>query len=351
MTRAIIVLAVGLVCGISAPLLAAAADCRRPAPLLLRVRFAEETPREVLLESTVSHGLRLLDPATGSELWSAGAGAGNTQQIAGMDAAFGTSLTAVHLDADGLHDRLYAGDRAGRLWRFDLHAGARPSAWMHATLLADLGAPGGGRGFIAAPDITRIGTADARTWLNIAIGTANTTGTPRADHRFYVLRDALDAAVPAAPLTEADLEPLLPPLGLANGNAHGYYLQLGAAQVLARALTLDGRIHFTVVENGHNLLAGCAIGTLPTTVVQMSVSVLRAVDGAVAAVGNGGRNDQHDLRQALARAMPASAAVELAATPGRADGRLSCQVDAEPLPDCFLDTRPRRSWWRREDAD
>ena len=92
------------------------------------VRYGEAPPDPVLLQSSLPNGLRLLDPVDGRELWSAGAGAGTTQQIAAMDAAFGTSLVALHLDEDGLHDRLYAGDRAGRLWRFDLRAGARASA-------------------------------------------------------------------------------------------------------------------------------------------------------------------------------------------------------------------------------
>jgi hypothetical protein len=315
------------------------------------VQFATEAPRDALLESTLPDGLRLRDPATGDELWSASSRAVSTQQIAGMDAAFGASLAAVHLDADGLHDRLYAGDRAGRLWRFDLRRGARVSSWARATLLADLRAPGGGRGFIAAPDVTLVGTADADAWLNIAIGTAN-AGAQRADHRFYVLRDALAATAPAAPLTEADLALLAPPLGVANGSARGYYLPLGTAQVLAQALTLDGRIYFTAFENPANLLAACASGTLPTTAAPLSVTVLRARDGAVAEQSNGNSGTDHsNLRRALPRPMPASSGVELAATPIAADGRLPCTVDGEALPGCFLDTRPRRSWWRREDAD
>jgi hypothetical protein len=319
------------------------------------VQFTTEAPRDALLESTLPDGLRLRDPVTGDELWSISSRAASTQQIADMDAPFGASLAAVHLDADGLHDRLYAGDLAGRLWRFDLRRGARASSWARATLLADLHAPGGGRGFIAAPDVTLVETVDADAWLNIAIGTAN-AGAQRADHRFYVLRDALAATAPAAPLTEADLTLLAPPLGLANGSARGYYLPLGTAQVLARALTLDGRIHFTAVESPANLLAACASGTLPTTAVPLSVTVLRARDGAVAEDsngigGSGSGTDHSNLRRALPRPMPASSGVELAATPVAADGQRPCTVDNEPLPGCFLDTRPRRSWWRREDAD
>ncbi len=336
-----------------APSAAMAADsaCHAPAPLTLRVHFADEAPREVLLQSSLPNGLVLRDPVDGRELWSAGAGPGSTQQIAGMDAAFGASLVALHLDEDGLHDRLYAGDGAGRLWRFDLRAGARPGSFVRAGVLADLRAPGGGRGFVAAPDVSRIETPGGPPWLNIAIGTAN-TGAPRADHRFYVLRDGIDTPIPAAPLTEAGLELLAPPLGISNASARGYYLPLGTSQVLAQSLTLNGRIHYTAVERRQSLFAACAIGTLPTTAAPLTVTVIRAADGAVPVDTDGnGRIDHADLQRPVPDELPADSAVVLASNPASADGRLHCQVGRELLPECSLDTRPQRTWWRREDAD
>jgi hypothetical protein len=344
-----LLLCLGLVAAPGA--MAADSGCQAPASLTLRVQFADEAPREVLLQSSLPSGLRMLDPVDGREIWSAGTGPGTTQQIEEMDAAFGASLEAVHLDEDGLHDRLYAGDRAGRLWRIDLRTGGRPRSFVRAGVLADLRAPGGGRGFVAAPDVSRIETPGAPPWLNIAIGTAS-TGTARADHRFYVLRDGLDSPIPAAPLTEADLELLAPPLGVSNASARGYYLPLGTSQVLAQSLTLNGRIHYTAVERGHSLFAGCAIGTLPTTAAPLTVTVIRAADGAIPVDSDGnGRIDHGDLRRPLPRALPANAAVALTSTPAGTDGRLPCQVGGELLPECSLDIRPQRSWWRREDAD
>ncbi len=339
-------------CVFIAPVATAAdSGCQKSAPLTLRVRFADEAPREVLLQSSLPNGLKLLDPVEGRELWSAGAGPGATQQIAGMDAAFGASLMAVHLDDDGLHDRLYAGDRAGRLWRFDLRAGARPQSFLRAGVLADLRAPDGGRGFLAAPDITRIETIGAPPWLNIAIGTAN-TGIPRTDHRFYVLRDDLEAPFTASPLTEADLELLAPPLGINNSSVRGYYLLLGSSQVLAQSLTINGRIHYTAVESGSSQFAVCAIGSLPSTDAAHVVTVIRAADGAVPVDTDGnGRIDLGDLRRPLPRTQPANAAVALTLNPADPDGRLHCQIGGELLPECSLDTRPQRTWWRREDAD
>ncbi len=100
-------------------------------------------------------------------------------------------------------------------------------------LIADLGAPGGGRGFIARPDIARIEGPAGTSWLNIAIGTIN-TDVPRNDHRMYVLRDLINNP-PSPPMVESDLEPLAPPAGVSRGNKHGYYPPLGSVQVVAAA--------------------------------------------------------------------------------------------------------------------
>jgi hypothetical protein len=265
-----------------------------------------------------------------------------------MEASFGESLTPVDLDADGLPDRLYAGDRAGRLWRFDLRTGAPRTAWMQAMVLADLGVSGGGRGFVAPADVSLAGTSTGTPWLAIAIGTAN-TGMPRNDHRFYVLRDSL-AAMPEAPLVEADLEALRPPAAVTIGNVHGYYLRLGTAQVLAQSLTLNGNVHFTAVESAQNLLAACDAGELPAMEVPMSVTALRASDGALAMQAiEGSASQTSTLRREVANPLSASIGPQLAAS--ATAGLVSCVVGPELLPGCFLDTRPRRSWWRREDAD
>jgi hypothetical protein len=332
---------------------AAEAGCHAAQPVTMRVRFSGEAARDVVVESTLPDGFRLLDATSRLPIWSAGSGAANTQRIAGMEASLGVSFTAVHLDADGVHDRLYAGDRAGRLWRFDLHAGARPAAWMDATLLAEMGVQASGRGFVAPPDVTRMQSPTGAPWLNIAIGTAN-TGAPRNDHRFYVLRDTL-ASRADAPLRESDLERLSPPARVTQDNGRGYYLDLGSAQVLAQALTLDGRIHFVAVENARNLLAACAAGTLPTEAAALSVTILRARDGEVEPPAEGQAVIRGDtaanLRRPLATLLPASSRVELAPAPTGSSGIVQCMVGVERLASCFLDARPQRSWWRREDAD
>jgi hypothetical protein len=344
------ILLLALSATIAVDCVAAESSCTPVEPLRIRVRFAGEIPREVQIESVLPSGFRLRHPATHEEIWSTGPGPANAQQVSGMDASFGTSFTAVHLDGDGVHDRLYAGDRAGRLWRFDLHSGAMPAALMKAAVLADLRATGGSRGFVAPPDVARIRMPSGESWLNVAIGTAN-TAAPRNDHRFYVLRDSIDQLA-ATPLLETDLDSLMPPAGVARGNARGYYLSLGSAQVLAQALTLNGRIHFTAVETSRNLLASCEPGALPDIAVPLSVAVLHATDGALETADQSGQgNVPSSVRRPISDSMPATAGVKLADSPDGATGVLQCKVVDQSLPGCTLDTRPQRSWWRREDAD
>ena len=337
-----------MICLESAVPLLAAAGCPTVPAIKLRVHFAGENARDALLQSTWPAGLQLLDLA-GHTLWSAGPGIGTTQRFADMNAGIGTSLTAIDLDANGIQDRIYAGDTAGHLWRLDLRSGATRNNWMQATMLANFAVPGGGRGFVAAPDVARIATAGA-SWLSIAIGTAS-IGVPRADNRFYVLHDALAAAV-ASPLTENDLAPVTSLAGIGPGNVAGYYLPLGSAQVLAPSLTLNGRIYFTAIESSRRVVAACP-GEIEPIPVPLSATVIDARDGSIAPsedeASHPGQAAQHNLRHPIGN-QPANAGVELNAL-AAADGQLACHVGAEILPECFLDTRPRRIWWRREDAD
>jgi hypothetical protein len=137
--------------------------------------------------------LRIVD-AYGTLLWSAAATGTHTQRFAGMTAGFTASFAAIDIDGDGTHDRIYAGDLQGRLWRFDLDSNAPVSRWMTGGIFADLGNAASGRGFLAAPDVVLMSPHGAQAWLGIAIGTANTAPATRPGfafgmHRFYVLRD------------------------------------------------------------------------------------------------------------------------------------------------------------------
>lgn len=341
----------------AAPLPAAEAACRPVRTLTLQLRLAGDAPRPARLRGTGTD-LVLEDVRDGAVLWSAGSGSGTTQRVPGMTAPFGESFAALDLDGDGLHDRLYAADQAGRLWRFTLRPGAQPDALASGGIWADLGESGGGRGFIAPPDITQLQPPGLEPWLNIALGSASTGVVPVAN-RFYLLRDSLQPDLPARPIDESLLLPLsfaadTPAVALQPfPQVQGYYLPLGLSQVFAPALTLSGRVHFTVVETSRPLLVECPPDTLPVPPVPLSLSILRAEDGRPA--GTPGLTAHESVRRSLSHALPADTGPTLepattSGTPGGTD-RLECRVGDEPVPGCELDVSPRRAGWRREDVD
>lgn len=299
-----------------------APSCQDLPPLALRVQFQGEAPLDALL---LSHGagLQLIDAHSRLRLWSEGPLSSDTQQLVALESSLGTSLTAIDTNSDGLHDRIYAADRRGRIWRLDLLTGSAPSMWMQATLLADLGVPGGGRGFVAAPDVTRVSNGST-SWLQIAIGTAS-TGAGHHDHYLYVLRDELTgpAPGPAQVVTR---------------------MSLGTAQALTPSLTLDGMTWLVAVEQAPNVLHTCPGEQLPSVAARLSISALRTSEAATT------HAPSNILRQPLPGSLPATSSVELDIHID-ASGRRACMVGAQLIPECFLDTTPRRSWWRRDDAD
>jgi hypothetical protein len=277
-------------------------------------------------------------------------------QAPGMDATLLAPPTLVDLNGDGLDDRIYIADAAGRIWRIDLDNTAPAEDRAKAVLFADL-SPQGNRGFIAAPDVALHQQAGAAPWLSIAIGSYS-TALP-ADNRFYVLRDtawlpsslseASDADTPL-PLRDADLLAADATIGLgdlANDPAlRGYYLPLDAEQVFAASLTINGVVVFTTAPPS----IGCAALSTPTQIQ------VRAIDATNAAPALDMNADGLTLRNPHAANSTVRIATAQDQTPSQSEAPnnrllLRCLIDAEPIPGCQLDTRPHRQYWLREDAD
>ncbi|MFN2289324.1 MAG: hypothetical protein ABR578_13420, partial [Chromatocurvus sp.] len=114
--------------------------------------------------------LMLVALATGDVLWELGPRQQESSTtLVSADPRFTAPLgaAAVLTGADGLAQRLYAGDHAGRVWRVDLPPltrAADAAALWRGTLLADL-APAAGNprtGFSLAPDLVRSVDAEGR---------------------------------------------------------------------------------------------------------------------------------------------------------------------------------------------
>ena len=320
-------------------------DCTPARPLLLNVRIGDATPAQrVLLIGADAPALRIVDVQTGATLWSAGAAAPATQRFAAMTAPFTGSLAALDTDNDGLHDRLYAGDLAGRLWRFDLHNGAPPAAWASGGVYADF-SNSAGRGFIAPPDVSLAATPHAAPWLNIALGTA-APGRVAANNRFYVLRDYTPFVAWSdaqyrdwQPLQEADL------LRVATAAAPprdeivaGWFIELGNGDVITAAVTVAGQTTIAIAESAAGPVTGCRSA--------FSVATLQTDNGRPQLDASG------NWRRLLPGQLASDAVFTFVMDAAGADpARARCTLGDALIAGCDVDTRPRRTWWRRGNAE
>jgi Tfp pilus tip-associated adhesin PilY1 len=280
-------------------------------------------------------------------LWSAGAHSAAVQMFSGMDAAFFGSLSAVDLDADGLHDRIYAGDIAGRVWRLDLHHGAAAGQWASGGIFADFSNQEG-RGFLAAPDVSLSAPPGAAPWLNIAIGTA-APGNAAANNRFYALRDhaayaswtdedyedwqplreddltKVDGTVQAAAETANFMEPDSP----------GWYVALGSGHVVTPSLTVNHRVVLSIAAH---LPRGGSCEVL-TRIASVELEHGRLVPAS---------GTQAGWRTVLPKPVALAATFTLATPEGSSS---PCTLGGQRVAACDVDTRPRKTWWRRGDAE
>jgi hypothetical protein len=323
--------------------------CRATDAVPIQVLIGPATAAQVaLLRGGVFPPLSIELPGTGQVLWSAAAVPPAAQSFPAMHAQFAGSLLPLDLDGDGLHDRLYAGDVAGQLWRFDLHHGAAPAAWATGGVLADLSG-GAARGLLAPPDVSLASPgevpAGGTPWFNIAVGTAR-IGTGFFDNRFYVLRDQAPFDVWSAadyarwrPLRDSDLvqvgrmgDPLAAPA------PNGYFFSVGAGDVLAPSLTVSGRA---------TLAMGTAAGAAANCQVAVTVAAIEIATGrehSTPATGGGNTSAPARLSVTTRAGDPFTLKVD-----GR--GQAVCSLGGTHVAACDVNTAPKRRWWRREDAD
>jgi hypothetical protein len=316
--------------------------CLAGSPVPMMVRIGEPVPRRALLRGGISPALEIVDAQTTQVLWSASRWLPASQQFDAMHAQFAGSLLPIDLDGDGIHDRIYAGDLSGRLWRFDLRHGNPAEQWAAGGVFADLSA-GALRGFIAPPDVSLAADEPAQSaWFNIVLGTAR-LGPATVANRLYVLRDRFpfeawtqDRYERWRPLRESDLVQL-PRLGvaLAQPAPDGYFIETGAADMLSAAITVSGRATLALSDSSSAMGAGCLIAA-----VVASIDLATAAEARSASADGGGSSR-------LALSMKAGDSFSLLRTGSHA----ACSLAAVHVASCDVDLSPRRTWWRREDAD
>ena len=332
------------------PAMAGMVDCIQPRSVEVMVRIGSDAlPAPLLLAGGSSPALRLVDPHTGAVRWSASAQAPASQLFPDMQAGFSGSLAVVDLDGDGLHDRIYAGDLSGRLWRFDIHQGARPEALLTGGIFAALGGAPVVRAFLAPPDVSFSPVEGSASWINIAIGSASLSQVQELN-RFYVLRDyrpleswSTDEYRHWRPLTEADLSWTNNPERTAAEATRvpqaGFFVTLEHGSVVLPSITVSGRTFMAVAENFTGTGAECSIAV---TISSLSLEDGRLISAADVVKGVGGP-------MKLQERIPANTIFRIATEPGASTA--TCRLGETEIPACAVSLRPVPLWWRREDAD
>ena len=283
--------------------------------------------------------LRLVQAQTGELLWSGGTESSAQQQLFDAASRFAGSYVALDTDTDGLHDRIYAGDLAGRLWRVELHNGMPARSFATARLFADFSlAPSGADGrsaFMAPPDISLQRDRSGVPWLLIAIGTAG----PNAGNRIYLLRD--DAVRPddaaratAAPVTSAGLQPYT---GDSAAGGTGYFVDIGPDQALASSITVDGKVSIAIAR-----VPVGADGTAPVAATTLEAAA------TLARPAPSGTRLARPVWQDAGRAAADQGFIVL---PDAAGNAIRCSLAGTEMRACSTPVPVLGLYWRREDAD
>lgn len=217
------------------------------------------------------NAIYLVDAINGSVLWRAGDTAcGNCLKLDKMTHAIPSNVTVLDTDNDGWSDRMYVGDLAGQLWRFDITNNEAASTLVAGGVIASLGHQTGDSGnasnrrFFNAPDVAAFKAKGVASYYNIAIGSGY-RGHPKnteTQDRFYAIRDynlytKLDqdqydnySVVTDSALT--DISTAIYGSGTVTlpAGAKGWKLPLGnpswqGEKVLAPSITVDGTVMFT----------------------------------------------------------------------------------------------------------
>jgi type IV pilus assembly protein PilY1 len=145
-----------------------------------------------------------------------------------MDHSIPAGVAVIDFNGDGYADRMYVGDMAGQLWRFDIMNGQPAASLVTGGVIASLGTKDDAtprqiatRRFYNTPDVASVNQPGVTGYLNIAIGSGYrghpldqppppANGTPStyqaAQDRFYSIRDINS---PFGTLTQTDFNNIL----------------------------------------------------------------------------------------------------------------------------------------------
>ena len=152
----------------------------------------------------------MVDALYGNLLWRAGNTASDNLLLPRMDHAIPSSVAVLDIDGDGYADRMYVGDMAGQLWRFDVTNGSVANTLVAGGVIASLGTREDAvhravadRRFYNVPDISTVQKNGVTPFINLAIGSGYRSHPldKVVQDRFYSVRDTL---APFGKLSQAE---------------------------------------------------------------------------------------------------------------------------------------------------
>jgi type IV pilus assembly protein PilY1 len=217
-----------------------------------------------LTAASVGNRVYMVDALRGTLLWSAGR-TGADLNLTKMDHSIPSAVAVMDSNSDGFADRMYVGDTAAQLWRFDISNGQEADSLVAGGVIASLGThdiavtPSAARRFYSVPDIAMLQAAGRPAFINIAIGSGH-LGHPLntvIEDRFYSIRDRNLLSMTQAqydaltPTTDSGLQDVTSDLNAQiPATGPGWKLVLKSSGVsgeksLGRSVTFDNKIFFT----------------------------------------------------------------------------------------------------------
>jgi type IV pilus assembly protein PilY1 len=336
----------------------------------------------------------MVDALYGNLLWAAGSlpGTGISLVNASMDHAIPSTLAVLDLNGDGYADRLYVGDMAGQVWRFDVTNGNPASSLVAGGVIASLGARDvaahpatAARRFYNAPDIASVQQPGVAPYISVAIGSGY-RGHPLdkvIQDRFYEIRDMASpfANLPQASFNSSAIVPLIRDAEIVGttslvdittqvapvlpSGAYGWQLDLNqyggwvGEKVLSSASTFNNAIIFTTYSPtptaSTDPCAGVGAGT--NRVYYVSVQdggpmLDRNKDGAITTADRATDLAQGGIapQTAFLFLQPGAASGAAAGAPALGGSTVTCLTGVEVLGICSNFNQRVKTYWREAGA-
>jgi type IV pilus assembly protein PilY1 len=166
--------------------------------LVLIVGGGYDTAQDGAIYTTsdsVGNRLYMIDAMRGTLLWSAGP-SGSNLVLPAMTHSIPSAVSVLDTNTDGYADRMYVGDMAGQLWRFDITNGNTANSLVAGGVIASLGhkesaTAADARRFYSPPDVAALQRPGQPPIFGISIGSGyrgHPLNTATQD-RFYSVRD------------------------------------------------------------------------------------------------------------------------------------------------------------------